>query len=406
MVAVDADHVADIRIDPFAENWLLVIPELPARYLHQGEQSQFIAGVHKGGVDHVMRADHLHPRIAQLLCIAPLHGVGQCVPEDGKILVAVRSHQFALVTFPVDPQSIVLFKLDAPDTDSLAVPVHHLPLHIPDPDVQVIQVRIVRAPQMRFFHLYRTDGVCRLSFPHGYLFLDLPDNISLLVLQLERDGDALSPCRAVTDVGFQVDDRTFFRHIGKGDEQAAARHFVFIIRIRDEHIIVCHQPAVAVDTAEIGEVQHVLRLPDGIKRIIAIVCLDGNHIFLSPLQRIRHIHDDGQVATVKLFHQLAVYIHLAFAHDGFEVQEQLFALQLRFRRKTFAVPGDALVVGTSARLVRQVFQAVRHGDDLPGPIVETDRIGFPLYISFHESPGKVHRIGLTSRIGQFVKSCC
>ena len=155
------------------------------------------------------------------------------------------------------------------------------------------------------------------------------------------------------------------------------------------------QPAIPVDAAEIGIVQHVLRLSGRIGRIVAVIRPDGNHIIAIPIQHIRHIGYDRQVTAKMLRQQFAVHEHLTFAHNGLEMQKKFLPFQSGIGRKMLAIPDLPLVIDTTTRLGRQIFDTVRQGDNRPVFIIK-----FFCFRTFHrtfmEAPGRIHRENLTS----------
>ena len=165
------------------------------------------------------------------------------------------------------------------------------------------------------------------------------------------------------------------------------------------------QPTVPVDAAEIGIVQHVLRLSGRIGRIVAVIRPDGNHIIAIPIQYIRHIGYDRQVTAEMLRQQFAVHEHLTFAHNGLEMQKKFLPFQSGIGRKMLAIPDLPLVIDTTTRLGRQIFDTVRQGDNRPVFIIK-----FFCFRTFHrtfmEAPGRIHRIDFPPAIIEAEKAGC
>ena len=61
------------------------------------------------------------------------------------------------------------------------------------------------------------------------------------------------------------------RYMVEGDKQSSAGSLIFIIRIGEEYVVVCNEPAVSVNSPEIGEVKCILWLSGRIRRIVAVV---------------------------------------------------------------------------------------------------------------------------------------
>ena len=102
-VAVAPDHRPSVGQNALGEPGLFVVIELPARIGHGDQQAQFVAGVHEGRVQRVMRgADHIAAALAQEPGIAPLTGVGQGVAHIGVVLVAIGAAEFMAEGLVVD----------------------------------------------------------------------------------------------------------------------------------------------------------------------------------------------------------------------------------------------------------------------------------------------------------------
>ena len=158
-----------------------------------------------------------------------------------------------------------------------------------------------------------------------------------------------------------------------------------------------YQPAITIDTAEIGKVEHILRLSGRIARIIAVIRPHGYHIILSPIQCIRYIDYYRQI-TAKMFgQQLPVDEYLTLSHDGFEVQEQFLPFQSIRGGEVLAIPDFSLIIDAAAGFRRQIFNAIGKGDYHPFHIIEvhsfSTRNG-----SFVKAPGRIHRKHFTTGI--------
>ena len=165
-------------------------------------------------------------------------------------------------------------------------------------------------------------------------------------------------------------------------EHAATRLLVHQVGIRDIGIACGDQPAVAVDASVVGEIQHVLGLARRIGAVIAVVGAHGDHHALADRNtRFLQVQHHGQVAARMLPDGAAVDEDLAAAHDGFEMQEQPPAVELRTEGHVLAVPGGALVVAAAAALRADQGDGVREVHQLPTAVVESGRLragGIPL----------------------------
>ena len=81
------------------------------------------------------------------------------------------------------------------------------------------------------------------------------------------------------------------------------------------------QPAVAVNTSEIGIVQYILGFSGRIGRIVTVIGPYGNHIFAIPVEYIRYIHHNRQITTEMFRQLLAVDKDFALSHDCFKMQD-------------------------------------------------------------------------------------
>lgn len=78
-------------------------------------------------------ADDLHTRFPQLLRVTPMRLIRHGIPHHGKILVAVHTYHRFPVWFPVQPEAIFPFELDAADSDAPSITIDRIPrfiLHI------------------------------------------------------------------------------------------------------------------------------------------------------------------------------------------------------------------------------------------------------------------------------------
>ena len=137
-----------------------------------------------------------------------------------------------------------------------------------------------------------------LSVLQRHFFLGFLHHLSLWSLQCEADRHATVLSRSIAYMGFQIDSGLRFGYLVVRHEQTTSGYLVLIIGIRDEHIIMGHQPAVPVYTSEIGKIKHALLLADRIGRVVTVVGFHGYHIFFTKLQQRTYIHDNWQIATI------------------------------------------------------------------------------------------------------------
>ena len=205
-------------------------------------------------------------------------------------------------------------------------------------------------------------------------------------------------------MGLQTHIGTGVRDIAVGNKKAAASHLVFVIGIGDEHIAMGHQPAVAIDAAEIGKIELSLRFAHREIGVVAVVGHDRQHIFTTRTQTAGYVDDDGQITTKMLLDQFSVQIDTAFAHNPLKVEETPPALQPGGRSEPLAIPGFTLIVGTAAGLNRHVFQPMGDGHHLPVRVVIIGTGGLTLRLSLEKAPGQIHGIHFAPGPGQFEKA--
>ena len=187
------------------------------------------------------------------------------------------------------------------------------------------------------------------------------------------------------------------------DEDAAARFPVRQVGIGDVGLSGGDQPAVAVDAAVVGEIQHVLGLARRVGTVVAVVRPYGDHDGLPDRDaRLLQVQHHREVAAGMPADGAAVDEDLAPAHDGLEMQEEPLAGELRTEGHVLAIPGGALVVAATAALGGDQGDGVREVHDLPGRIVESGprrAIG----ISLQEAPAGVEIVDFTAAAGQLVE---
>ena len=208
----------------------------------------------------------------------------------------------------------------------------------------------------------------------------------------------------VADVRLHHDDRPGFRHFLRMDEDAAAGHMVHQVGIGDIGLPGGNQPAVAVDAAVVGEIQHILGLARRVGAVVAVVGAHGDHD--GPADRdagLLKVQHHRQVAAGVLEDRPAVDEDLAAAHDGLEVQEEPLAGELRSEGHVLAVPGGTLVVAAAAALGGDQRDRVREVHHLPGCIVKA-ALGGTFGISLQETPSGIEIEYFPAAAGDFVEA--
>ena len=348
-------------------------------------------------------ADDAHPGIAQLLGVAPVQAVGERIAYHGKVLMPVGADERLRIGLPVEPEAVLPTKLDAADADTPAVSVHHMSLLVLHIDMQIVKIGRVGRPQTGLLHRHRAGHLPRLAASHGQTALRRSHRTPLAVVEFADHPSGKSALREVAHVYIHPNLRRSLGHLAEGHEQAAARRLVLIIRVSDEHTVMYHQPAVAVDAPAIGEVQVGLQLARRIGGIVPIVRPDGDDVFFAPLQPGRHVGNDRQIAAKVFLHQPAVDPHSRMPHDGLEVQEKLASLPSGIGSETLAVPRLTLVVDTATGLGRQQLQAIGQGDGCPGTVVKVRPLG-SVRRALEETPAGIHTIYLAPGLGKRVEA--
>ena len=405
VVAITTYDIADITIHALRK-FGRIIPELPAGRIDDHEQTQFVTGIHES---RVLRAvgvtDNLHPCLFQFFGIPPMYAVCDSVSDNRKVLVAVGSDQRFAVRFAIQEETVFSLKLDTPNSDTATISVDHIPLIVEYPHQQVIQGRCRRSPEHRPFHRYLIGRGCRFTGFHSDFIIQISHLCTIRLQQgiLHHAGERFLCC--VAYLYLQLHLGRLIRHFPESDKQAPSRYLILIIGIGDKHLIMRNQPTIPVNTAEIGKVQHILRLSGRIGRIIAVIGPDGNHVVAVPVQSIRHIDNDRQITAEMLRQQPAVHKNLAFPHYGFEMQEKFFPFQSSIRHKMLPIPDFPLIIDATARFGRQIFNAVRQRNDRPVFIIKLfslRTVGGP----FIKTPSRIHRKHFTPAVVQPEKTSC
>ena len=85
------------------------------------------------------------------------------------------------------------------------------------------------------------------------------------------------------------------------DEDAAARHLVFLQGIGDGHLLLGDEPDIAIDTAMIGKVERYLRLAGRIGLVVAVVGFDSDDQLVADMTaQGGEIQGDGEIAAFVL----------------------------------------------------------------------------------------------------------
>ena len=389
MIAIATHDIADIAIHALRK-FGRVIPELPTGCIDNHKQTQLVTGIHESRVLRTVGVtDNLHPYFFQFFGIPPMNTVCDSVSDNRKVLVAVSSNQRFTVWFAIQVEAVFPFKFNATDSDTAAVTVDHISFLIEYPHQQVIQSRCRRSPKHRLLHRHPVGNGSCLTSLHLYLVIQPGDFGAIRLQQCIFHQTGKRFLRSIAHMYLQLYFRQSVRYLSESDKQATSRHLVFIIGISDEHLVMGDQPAIPVDAAKIGIVQHILRLSGRIGWIVAVISPDGNHIVTVPVQRIRHIDHDRQITAKMLRQQFAVHKHLAFTHYGLKMQEKFFALQSSIGCEMLPIPDFPLVIDATARFGRQIFDTVRQRNDRPVFIIKI----FCLRTfgrSFIKTPSRIH----------------
>ena len=403
MVAVTTYHLTDIIIYTFGKDGSLV-PELPPRCVDDDKQAEFVTGIHKGGILRAMGiADNLESGITQLLGITPMKSIRDCISHNGIVLMTIGTDEGLAIGFPVQPESVFPLELDAADTDAATVAIHHIALLVADAYNEVIEVGMLRTPELWCleFHLITCSKRLSRAYLHLSVYQSRLPPVGLLQFVFDDTTEILSAI--IAHLSLHKNCGRGFRHVVIGNKQTATSRFVFEIGVGDIHITMGNEPAVAVYTSEVTEIKHFLSLAWGIGRVIAVVCPYGYEILLVPLNGFCDIQHNGQIASIVLGQQLAIHIDLAFSHDSLKMQKQFLPFQLFVGSKMLAVPRFTLIVDTTTGFCGQIFQSVRQGYHLPTAVIESDRLG-SLGASFIEPPGRIHRMYRSARLRQFIET--
>ena len=167
--------------------------------------------------------------------------------------------------------------------------------------MQPVQVRRVRGPQMGGFHFHPSGCLSSLSIIYGQLFFHTENLPVITVIQFTYNFSPERLSGNIADMRIYTDFRRHVRNLVIGDKQPASRRFILVIGIGDEHIVMHYHPAIPVDTAEIGKIQHVLRFSGRIRGIVTIVRPYSYDIVLPIFQIRSDIDNDRQEAPVMLF---------------------------------------------------------------------------------------------------------
>ena len=322
--AVAAHHRADVIEHAHAEKGLFV-PELPAGGVLDDEEPHLVAGIHEGGVLQVVGvADEGEAGFAELHGIAVVEEVAEGVAHEGEVLVAVGSDEFA-PRLAVEDEPLLggdggLAEAEPHVHRVGARAVGGAGLH-----AQEVEVRRVRRPLGGLLHHKGLgDFLALIEAAHG-------------ALAIERHLRRHLPLAFLEALGGEVDAAL---GAGRGNGHRAG----------------LHQPHVAIDAAEVGEVEVLLGLAGRVVTVVGIVALHAQHVALR-LQFARHLHMDGVEAAEALAHLLAVEEDLALAHDGLEVEELPRALGREV--EALFIGGGALPIAAAGGLKPHHVERVR-----------------------------------------------
>ena len=123
----------------------------------------------------------------------------------------------------------------------------------------------------------------------------------------------------------------------------------------------------------VGEVERQLGLAGRVGLVVAVVSFDGDDQIVA--HRCGYGDGDGQVATFVVLYLLTIEVDGLLAHDGLEVDGDLTPLALLGQPEVLAIPGNALIVATTAGLGRHQLNGMRCRDHFPRLVVEVFLLG-------------------------------
>ena len=197
---------------------------------------------------------------------------------------------------------------------------------------------------------------------------------------------------------FHIDEDIglLLRDIIEMNKDTTACYLVAFDGIGDGDGRLADKPHITIHTTVIGKVELVLLFAWGVVNVVAIISLYGNKTLVASFYALfREIDGDRQIAAKMLFDELAVDIDPLLAHDGFEMNEYLFASHIRRHNKVLAIPADTLIVAATAGFRGLQTVDMRSTDHLPLRVVESCGLG-SLSITKPEAPAFVEVIHNTS----------
>lgn len=124
---------------------------------------------------------------------------------------------------------------------------------------------------MGFIHLHLRMYLSCLAMRHGKLLARRLNQIARLVVELKHGLAREALVRQVAYMQVQIHFGPVFQHVIVGYKQSTTGRLVFVVGVGNENPVVSHHPAVAIDAAEVGKIEHVLRFARRIGGVVAVV---------------------------------------------------------------------------------------------------------------------------------------
>ena len=77
-----------------------------------------------------------------------MKSIGDCISHNGIVLMTIGTDEGLAIGFPIQPESVFPLELDAADTDATTIAIHHISLLVADAYNEVIEVGMLRAPEL------------------------------------------------------------------------------------------------------------------------------------------------------------------------------------------------------------------------------------------------------------------
>ncbi len=242
-------------------------------------------------------AQRIAAHVFQQLKAVFQHAFVECRAQAPQVVMVAGAQDFQM--FPVEKEAFFRIKMKITQAHVRAFPVLQLAVYHQRRH-QFVQIRIVRRPQMRVFHLQRS-----ISPPAFYRKYRLCHQLPGGIKQLRLDRGICTGMKHRLELRFY--GRRGLTHIGRGNISAPVRKMIGID---------VHQPHITVDPRT--------GIPAGIG-LLRIVHPDGDHIGLVPVQVRGQIILERDVAVGTEAQQMAVDPYFAVAIHPIEIDKYLFA---------------------------------------------------------------------------------